>query len=378
MKRIVVLGAGMVGSTIARDLAAEDDFTVISADRDRETLADISDLVHSTWVVDVGDAQALFKVIENADAVVNAVPGFLGFQTLKTVIEAQCPVVDISFMPEDPFELNALAHEKNVPAVVDFGVAPGLSNLLVGHSVALLDEAERVDIVVGGLPQIRRKPWEYAMPFSPVDVLEEYTRPVRFMENGEIVTRPALSEPELIDLPHIGTLEAFNTDGLRTLLRTIDCPFMRERTMRYPGYAEKIKLLVDSGFFSTDPISIDGQEVRPFDVTATLLFDAWKLQKNEPELTVMRVVVIGTQDDKHTGYLYDLYDEYDELSETTSMARTTGFPAAIMARMLARKEFTHGGIFAPEMIGANTPVFEQIMAGLEERDITVKTMVSSS
>jgi saccharopine dehydrogenase-like NADP-dependent oxidoreductase len=148
--------------------------------------------------------------------------------------------------------------------------------------------------------------------------------------------------------------------------------------MRYPGYAEKIKLLVDSGFFSTDPISIDGQEVRPFDVTATLLFDAWKLQKNEPELTVMRVVVIGTQDDKHTGYLYDLYDEYDELSETTSMARTTGFPAAIMARMLARKEFTHGGIFAPEMIGANTPVFEQIMAGLEERDITVKTMVSSS
>ncbi len=367
--KISVLGAGMVGGAIARDLAQDEELEVHSYDRSATSLARVAQYGIATAELDVTDRDALRRAIANSSVVVNAVPGFLGYETLRSVIDASIPVVDIAFMPEDFFGLNDLARERGVPAVVDFGVAPGMSNVLVGRAAALLEEVTRCEIVVGGLPRRRSLPWEYTAPFSPVDVLEEYTRPARLVEYGQIVEKRALSEIEEIELPIVGTLEAFNTDGLRTLIQTVDAPFMRERTLRYPGYAEKIKLLRDSGFLSTEKRHIKGQDIVPFDVTAALLFDAWKLADDEPELTVMQVLVEGVVGGMGRRFTWDLYDEYDAASGMSSMARTTGFPAAIMARLLARKEVTLQGIIPPENIGAVTPLFELVMKGLADRNV---------
>ncbi len=367
--KICVLGAGMVGSVIARDLAQDPEFEVLSCDRSAVSLARVAQHGIATTELDVTNPEALCAAIANSAVVVNAVPGFLGYQTLETVIGAAVPVVDIAFMPEDFFSLNDLARQTDVPAIVDFGVAPGMSNVLVGRAASLLEEVIRCEIVVGGLPRRRSLPWEYTAPFSPVDVLEEYTRPARLVEYGQVVEKRALSEIEELELPIVGTLEAFNTDGLRTLIQTVDAPFMRERTLRYPGYAAKIKLLRDSGFLSTEPRHIKGQDIVPFDVTAALLFDAWKLAVDEPEFTVMQVSVEGLLGGLTRRYTWDLYDEFDAPTGMSSMARTTGFPAAIMARMLARGEISLRGIIPPENIGAMPTLFEQVMKELGNRGV---------
>lgn len=373
--RVTVLGAGMVGRTIARDLASDGTVQVVVADRSAEALRRAAAFGLLGMEADLSKAKEVGRVIEGSQVVVNAVPGFLGYATLETVIRAGINAVDIAFMPEDSQGLDALAKDKGVTAVVDFGVAPGLSNLLCGRAGSLMDKATRMEILVGGLPKIRVRPWEYAAPFSPADVLEEYTRTARLVEGGQVVNKPALSEVELVTLPRVGTLEAFNTDGLRTLIRTMDCPDMREKTLRYPGYVERVKLLIDSGFFSNRPMRVGDVEVTPFDLTARILFKEWELRNGQEELTVMRVEVSGKRNDRPVRHIYDLYDEYDRATGTTSMSRTTGFPAAIMARLLARGEYKMPGIVPPEVVGRDPQVYTALMEALHVRGVSIKETI---
>ena len=253
-QRIVVLGGGRVGSAIARDLAKDDGFRVTVADHDdavQERLAPFTDIAVQS--ADLGDRQVLHSVIADADLVVGAVPGWMGYQTLEGIIEAGKNVVDISFFEEDPAPLDALAKEKGVTAVMDCGVAPGLSNLMLGHWAAKYERIDRFVCLVGGLPQDPEPPWNYKAPYSPSDVIEMYTRPARMRRGGKAITLEALSEPELLDFPGVGTLEAFNTDGSRTLMDFEDIPDLVERTLRYPGHREYIALLRDGGFFDRTP-----------------------------------------------------------------------------------------------------------------------------
>ncbi len=248
----------------------------------------------ATHVADLRDPAAVRAAVAGADLAIGAVPGFMGFATLRAVIEAGVNAVDISFFDEDPFELDALAQAKGVTVVTDAGVAPGLSNLVLGYEAAAM-VVDSFRCLVGGLPMRRGWPWQYKAPFSPVDVLEEYTRPARLVEHGAMVVKPALSEPELVEIDPVGTLEAFNTDGLRTLLRTMHVPHMAEKTLRYPGHIEYMRVLGESGFLSTEPVQVGGRSVRPIDMTATLLFPRWRLAPGEPEFTAMEMTIRGAR-----------------------------------------------------------------------------------
>jgi lysine 6-dehydrogenase len=374
---VIVLGAGRVGSAIAVDLARDPGVRVRVADVLEPRLRRL-ETSHGIIGVrtDLSSTSAVGRLVADADLVVDAVPGFLGFQTLRTVIEAEKNVVDIAFFPEDPFQLDEIAKIRRVTAVVDCGVAPGLSNLLVGHASGLLDTTRSVAIYVGGLPADRVPPYEYRAVFSPIDVIEEYTRPARVVERGTIVTKPALSDLDLLDFAEVGPLEAFVTDGLRTLTRTVSAPDMVEKTLRYPGHADKIRLLRDTGFFSVDPIHVDGAVVRPIDVTTALLFPLWQLQQGEEDLTVMKVVVEGSKDGLSIRYAYDLLDRFNARTNTTSMARTTGYTAAMTARMLTAGLFDRSGIVPPEYVGERPKCVEFILAGLRERGVVVRETVT--
>ena len=370
-KRITVLGAGMVGSVIAEDLH-DSEFAVSIADVSNTALSRIAERSQGNITiqnVDCSDAGAIAECIKDADVVVGALPSWLGLCALKTVIESKKPYCDISFMAEDPRELHERACSHGVPCVVDFGVAPGMSHLLCAHIDDLLDSCEMLDIVVGGLPVERKWPWEYKAPFSPRDVIEEYIRPARIVEQGKIVARPALSEVELLELPGVGTLEAFNSDGLRTLCDTLTVPNMRERTLRYPGHAEMMKRLRDSGFFNTTPIQCGDQEIIPLDMTAKMLIESWKYEPKEADLTVMRVSGEGYKGDTQVAVSFDLLDYYDSGLDQSSMARTTGFPAASVARMLADGTITEPGVHPPETFGSNHTVVHRILSELEERNV---------
>ncbi len=368
--KIIVLGAGLVGAPLAIDLAKDSEFAVSVADLSKQALSKF-DKLHSIKSIqrDLSSPENVKALVDGFDIVVNAVPGFMGFQTLKSIIEAGKDVIDIAFFPEDPFELDNLAKEKGVTAIFDCGVAPGMSNILIGHVDSLLDKTEQILIYVGGLPQVREWPHEYKAPFSPIDVIEEYIRPARYVENGRLIIRPALSEAELIDFPQVGTLEVFNTDGLRSLAKTINAPNMKEKTMRYPGHIEKMRMLRETGFFSQDAIDINGAKIRPIDLTSRLLFPEWEYSQSEVDITVMRVTVEGIKSGKKLCYKYDLFDRYDVATDTLSMARTTGYTATMAVRLLAKGMYSRKGISAPEHIGRHPECVEFLMNGLRDRGV---------
>jgi saccharopine dehydrogenase-like NADP-dependent oxidoreductase len=371
MKKIIVLGAGMVGRAMAIDLSKNHQIT--SVDLDKNALDLLSGQRNiQTETLDVTDNVALAMAIRNFDMVISAVPGFLGLQTMIQVIKQGKDLVDISFLPEDVLYLDSLAKEHKVTVVMDCGVAPGMPNYIVGYHNERM-KINEVEYMVGGLPKIRTLPFEYKAPFSPCDVIEEYTRPARYIENGNLVVRPALSDPEHVHFDKIGTLEAFNTDGLRSLIYTMkQIPYMKEKTLRYPGHIQLIQAFKSAGFFDKEPIALNGVKVIPLDVTSQILFKAWKLGTEEPEFTVMRVILRGTEKGVSKEIIYELYDEFDTKEKISSMARTTGFTATGTAEMILNKTFTEKGVFPPELVGRHPVCFEYILSYLQARNIQYK------
>ncbi len=374
-KKVIVLGAGMVGRAMAIDLSGQHE--VLSVDRDPQALSLLDKHTNlSTKQMDLSDASAIREVIADADVVVGAVPGFMGYTTLKTVIEAGKNIVDISFFPEDPFELDALAKNRGVIAVMDVGVAPGMSNLILGSYQGDLDITD-FTCYVGGLPRERTWPYEYKAPFSPIDVIEEYTRPSRIVVNGEIVQKVALSEPELIDFKGVGTLEAFNTDGLRSLIHTMKIPNMKEKTLRYPGHIELMRILRETGFFSEQSIQIGDQDIRPLDMTTALLFPKWKLGEEEEEFTLMNILIEGKDAGQKFIHKYELLDRYDPRTKTSSMARTTGYTCTAVTQLVLDGQYEQKGVSPPEFVGATRGCLEAVFQYLEQRGVHYSKHIST-
>ncbi len=370
--KVIVLGGGLVGGPMAADLAKEDKFEVSVADNNPVALKSLQAKHDCLSVVqqDLSKPEHVTKLVSTYDLVVNAVPGFMGFETARAIIKAGKNCVCIAFYEEDPFELDELARENGVTMVMDCGVYPGMGSALIMNKALQLDTVDSVLTYVGGLPEIREWPSEYKAVFSPVDVIEEYIRPARYIENGFEVVRDALSDPEYLFFPKIGTLEAFNTDGLRTLSRTLDAPNMKEKTLRYPGHIEKMAVLRELGFFSKEEtLNIRGTRVSPLEVTGQILFPNWKLKQGESDITIFQSIIEGTKEGRKRKYIIDLFDKYDPVSDVISMARTTGYTATLTVRMIAEGIYSHKGISPPEYLGKHQECVDYLQEGLRERGV---------
>jgi saccharopine dehydrogenase-like NADP-dependent oxidoreductase len=360
-----VLGAGMVGRVMAIDLAKEHSVTSVDVSEKNLQLVQNKNGAIKSIKTDLKNYSSYKNILQPFDLIVTAVPGFMGFDTLKTVIDCGKNVADISFFSENALDLDAMAKAKNVTVITDCGVAPGMSNYIIGR----YNEEIKIDafeVYVGGLPKIRKKPFEYKAPFSPVDVIEEYTRPARLMENGNIVIKPALTEKEWMQFDEIGTLEAFNTDGLRSLLFTMPhIKNQKEKTLRYPGHIDLITALKESGFFDDKKINIGGNEISPLQFTSKILFNEWKLGEAEEELTVMKVILKSAQKTIE----YDLLDRYDASTKTSSMSRTTGYTCTASANLIAKNLFNEKGVFPPELVGKHKTCFDFVINYLKDRNV---------
>ena len=362
MSKIIVLGAGLVGNVMAKDLANEHEVT--SVDINQDSLSPLSALGIHTIHADLSDISTLQRLISDYDLVIGAVPGFMGYNTLEAVIKKGKHIVDISFFPENPFKLDELAKKMGVIAVMDCGVAPGMGNIILGHHDKHMNISD-YECLVGGLPEVRQWPYEYKAVFSPIDVIEEYIRPARYVQHSQLITKEALSDTEHIEFDNIGTLESWNSDGLRTLIETMShIPNMIEKTLRYPGCVEYLKVLRNSGFFSYQEIEINGQKIRPIDLTAKLLFPKWQLKEGEKDFTVMRIKISGEQNGNKVVYQYNLLDRYQ--TNTISMARTTGYTCTAVAQLVVEGKYKKTGISPPEYLGDH---YEFIKTYLEKRNV---------
>ena len=363
MANIIVLGAGLVGGVIAKDLAKQHNVSCV--DISKKKLAKLDNI--KTICKDISNTKNLQRIIRDYDLVIGAVPGFMGYKMMKDVIEIGKNIVDISFYPEDPFLLDKLAKQKGVIAVMDCGVAPGMGNIIFGYHNTKM-KINDYECLVGGLPEKREWPYEYQAVFSPIDVIEEYIRPARYVQNSNLIIKEALSDTELIKFDNIGTLESWNSDGLRSLIKTMaHVPNMIEKTLRYPGCVEYLKVLKSSNFFSYEEVEVNGTMIRPIDMTAKLLFPKWEMKSGDKDFTVMRIIIKGLEEGKEVTYQYNLLDRYQD--DTISMARTTGYTCTAVANLVLNGKYNRVGISPPEYLGKH---FKFVKSYLEKRNVKYK------
>jgi len=369
MNKVVILGCGAVGKHMAIDLCKDTSYEVISVDVNREALDELArEYPIHTRVEDLSTAEGVMRAVDGADIVIGSVPYSLGYSMLENVIRAGKNIVDISYFPQDPFGLDELAKSKGVTAVVDCGVVPGMGNIILGdHSRTM--KLSRYECYVGGVPKSRNAPLGYKSPFPVLEVLEEYAESGSMVENGKVVIRPMLDETKTIELYKVGNMACLNSDGLRTLIHTMDIPNMFEKTLRYPEHAELMRMLKDTGFLNTTPIQVNGNSVRPIDVTASLLSPLWKYESGEADITVMRLIITGEENGKPATYTYDMYDEYDPVTDTLSMARTTGYTCTAVTRLVLDGVYSHKGISPPEFVGRVDGCWKSVKRYLEDRGV---------
>jgi lysine 6-dehydrogenase len=374
--KVIVMGCGNIGSVAAEDLAKSlNSIEVVVADKNEGRAKDVAKrmgMSNVSWIQsDVAKRHELIDTLKGFDLTMGFLPGNLGYRLAESCIEAHKDLVDVSFMPESPMQLNEAAVHAGSTIVPDCGLAPGISNVLVGHSASELDKVDAVHIMVGGLPEKAIPPLGYVITWSPESLIDEYTRKAWIVRKGRTVEVQALTGMEEIEFPHVGKLEAFYTDGLRTLLYTLkNVDDMWEKTLRYPGHAEKVKLLRTLGFFSEAKVNIEGTIITPRKFTAKILEQKLS-SKTQKDIVAMKIETSGTKDNKRTAYFYDLLDFCDKKRGITAMARTTAYPASIVAQLILRKALKEKGVVPPEKIGMDNRLFKMFSEGLNSRGISI-------
>jgi len=373
--KAIILGCGNMGSVIAMDLAESvEGVEVAVADKEGGRAKAVASTIEGAdwFTVDATDYDGLVETFKGFDLAVGALTGDYGHQSMKAAIEALTDMVDVSFAPEDPFKLDEAAKEAGVTIIPDCGVAPGLSHILVGFASASLDRVREVHIMVGGLPRCPLPPLGYTITWSAEGLIDEYTRRPRIIEGGRVLEVPPLSDLEEVEFPGVGSLEAFYTDGLRTLLHTIqNVESMWEKTLRYPGHVEKILLLKDLGFFDSEPLSVEGAQVSPRTLTSRLLERSLRRPEVE-DILAMTVEVSGESRGRDVRFKYRVLDHYDRVKGVTAMARTTAYTASIVAGKLAQGIIKERGVVPPERLGMDGALFRDILSELGERGVRVE------
>lgn len=385
MKKVIILGAGMMGHVMASELVKEKDIDLTIADFSIENLEAVKKACNiKTVQVDFSVAGEAKKLVKDYDLIVGALPKFLAAQTAMEILETGVDMVEVSGLDyanksaEDRKAMEDAAAKTGATIALGIGLAPGMINVFTGYAASKLDKPMNANLLVGGLPVIRKKPYEYKLVFSLIGTLGQFVFPVKVVKNNQILVQEACSEVEEIEFEELGTLEAFTTNGLTSLMHTHKdiIPDMKEMTIRYPGHVEKIKLLRESGLLSYDYIDFKGAKFRPVDFTSEMLLPSWKMQAGEMDLTPVRADISGIQDGKETNYHWELVDYFDPKTNYTSMARTTCFPALIMARLMLDGKFKYsGGLCHPEYIGQNHEVFDILMKEHEKRGVFYKHKV---
>jgi len=375
--KIIVLGCGNIGSVAAKDLAESlPSAQIVMADLNKNRAEEVVSKIgrdNVFWILtDASNHRELVKTLKKFDLAIGTLPGPMGFQACKAAIAAKIDMVDVSYMPEDVMALNKAALKSKVCVVPDCGMSPGLGNILVGHAISKLDRVESVHMLNGGLPEKPVPPLDYVITWSVKDLIDMYSRKVTIVREGKVTKVEAMSGLEGITFPRVGKLEAFYTDGLRTLLHTVkDAKDMWEKTLRYPGHIQKIKLLKALGFFDEKPIEIGSLSISPRELTAQLLEKKLKMP-DVPDIVAMLVKVNGMKNGKEVRYTLQMLDRYDKRHKVTAMARATAYTTSVVTQLVAKKAIEEKGVIPPENLGTNEKLYKKFMNAMNKRGIIVE------
>lgn len=387
MKKVIVLGGGMMGHVLAQELSKDKDYDLSIADFSEKNLESAEKDCPGIKAIqaDLSKAGEAGRLVRDYDLVVGALPMALAYSTGEEILSSGVDMVDTSglaYAYHTEAERKALddaAAKGGGTLCPGIGLEPGMVNVLTAHAVTKMDSALSANLMLGGLPVVREQPFEYKLAFSAVDTLGQFVLPVKTIKDHKLKIVEACSEVKNVEVEGLGTLEAFTSNGLTSLIYTYAdiIPDMQVMTLRYPGHVEKMRLLRDAGLLSHDYIDFMGGHFRPVDFTGAMLTPSWKLKPGEGELTAVFCDIKGIKDGKGVNYSYQCRDYYDKETGYTSMARTTTFPALVMAKLITEGKFKYsGGLCFPEYIGRDEEAFKALMAGLEERGVSYKETIT--
>ena len=325
MTTIHCLGSGLIGSFVIKKLLDEKmKVNLIDIERKGKFIDNDYLTIHVT------DAIEYCKNTYNEDELfVNMLPGNLGYKATEILIAKGKRVIDLSFSEITPDSLNEKAIDSGAKILWDVGIAPGFSNMLITYASRFGGGVSNAEVRVGGNPVERDEKWSYMAPFSPKDVIAEYTRPARIIKSGKIITLPALTDIHKINVKQAGVMESFLTDGLRSLLSTIPAEDMAEYTVRWPGHIQRY---------------IDERNANILDHEQ--LIKDWKYDESRNEFTWMEVKVNCMNGENMVWTVYDQGKDGD-----SSMARTTGLvTASCIKQWISNPELIQVGVHPPESL----------------------------
>jgi lysine 6-dehydrogenase len=379
--KALVIGAGMMGSAMAYDLAQSDGVErVLLADIDAERARSVASAIGGSvepHALDTRDAPAVTALMRRADLVLGATSYTHNVQLTDAAIDAGVHFCDLGGNMDVVYEQmrrDERAKAAGVLVLPNCGLAPGMACVVAAGGAARFDAVDEIHIRVGGLPQHPLPPLNYQLVFSAEGLINEYLEPAEVLAGGEPRTVPSMTDLERLSFkaPY-AELEAFHTSGgvstlvgmFRAKAQTLDY-----KTIRYAGHCEKFRTLLDLGFASSEPIMV-GSTVR----TAREIFEEMlrrKLPANGPDVVLMRVTVKGRMGGAEKTLAYEMTDHYDEGLRITAMMRTTAFPTSVIAQMVVRGAIPERGVLPPERCVPLAP----FLAELGKRNIVITESLS--
>jgi lysine 6-dehydrogenase len=376
---MLVLGAGLQGCACAYDLLQNPAISEV-------TLADLRPdklprFLERDWGgrlrlvrLDVNDANAVEQTFRGHAAVMSAIPYYYNGPMAKASVAAGCHFSDLGGNTEIVLEQKKLHDEalaRGISVIPDCGLAPGMVNILAAEGIRRLDQAEKVKIFVGGLPQDPEPPLNYQIVYSLEGALDYYTTPSWVLRGGRPVQVDALSEVEPVEFPApLGTLEAFHTGGGISTL-----PFayqgkidvMEYKTLRYPGHAALVRPMRELGLLGNEPIDVKGKKVVPRDVFIAAVHP--RLYKPDgKDLVALQVQVTGTRGKRPHSVTFRLIDHYDAQHGISAMMRTTGYSLSITGQMQVDGRVTAKGVHTPD----EAVPFDAYVSELAKRGVRIE------
>lgn len=339
MKNILLVGLGRVGSrtlTYLRELVR--DTYIYAVDINTTKLSSLKGLENvEPHPYEPG---VLGRLGERVDVAITALPSNIAFRAILELAGKCVNIVDVSFISEDPYTLERVVEDCKSAFVIDAGFAPGYSNIVIGYAYYKLGLSDDIEVRAGGIPVEPVPPIGYVVTWNPRDLLEEYTRPARYVEDYKVKAIKPVDSIHKLEIRGIGAFEGFVSDGLRTMLKNINARNLREVTIRWPGHMSAVKLLHELGFLDTSEIVVSGVPLKPIDFTAVVLEKKLSIRAND--IAILEVLARN----QHGRY----YRELALLKGTPENPATPVFTAlvhAYTAKIVLDKRIKHG-IIAPE------------------------------
>jgi len=378
--RILVLGSGLMGPAAAFNAMSDPDVSeVVLCDRDQGQLDIAQRRLRglegaeklSTVALDLSDLPVESSLMAGFDGIVGALPRAIVTLAVRAAVAAGTPLVDLA-RPLDS-ELPDLRREVQAAGglvILGCGVEPGLTEILARYLAEKLDQVDELHIKCGGIPERPTPPLGYKIVFGgrklPLREEDAYV-----VEDGELKPVPRYSGVERVFFPGVGEVEAWH-EGFMPWLTDLEAlkglKAGTQKTIRWPGYAAKVTVLKELGLLSEEPVEVDGVEVSPKKVVDAVLYPHVKLEEGERDLTLFRVEAIGMRDGRPRRLKVEMVDRYEDRLGFTSMARTTAFTGAIVARMVARGDLKARGLFTPEQV-ITGPVLDSLLEELAALDV---------